>query len=35
LKGRHDKKTFRRLINALLTLFDKPLSKRHIGLKVP
>jgi len=35
LKGRHDKKAFRRLINALLTLFGMHLSKVQIRLKVP
>jgi hypothetical protein len=35
LKGRHDNKTFRRLFNALLSLFDIHLSKAHIRLKVP
>jgi len=34
LKGRHDKKAFRRLLNALLPLFDMHLSKRHLRLKV-
>jgi hypothetical protein len=35
VKGRHDKKAFRRLLNALLTLFDMHLSKANIRLKVP
>jgi len=35
IKVRHDKKAFRRLINALLTLFDMHLSKAQIRLKVP
>jgi len=35
LKGRHDKKAFRRLHNALLSLFDMHLSKAHIRFKVP
>jgi hypothetical protein len=35
LKGRYDKKAFRRLLNALLTLFDIHLFKIHIWLKVP
>jgi hypothetical protein len=35
MKGRYDKKAFRRLLNALLSLFDMHLSKRHIRLKVP
>jgi len=35
MKDRYDKKTFRRLHNALLSLFDMHLSERHIKLKVP
>jgi hypothetical protein len=35
LKVRYDKKSFRRLINALLTLFYTHLSEMHIRLKVP
>ncbi len=35
LKGRHDKKVFRRLLDVLLTLFDMHLYKIHIKLKVP
>jgi hypothetical protein len=35
LKGRYDKKAFRRLLNALLTLFDMHLSEIHIMLKAP
>ncbi len=35
LKERHDKKAFRRLLDVLLTLFDRHLSKRHIRLKAP
>jgi hypothetical protein len=35
MKGRHDKKAFRRLNNALLSLFDMHISKIHIRLKVP
>jgi hypothetical protein len=35
IKGRHEKKAFRRLYNVLLTLFDMHLSKIHIRLKVP
>jgi hypothetical protein len=45
VKGRYDDKTFKfssanppecgRLLNALLTLFDMHLSKKHIRLKVP
>ena len=35
LKERHDNKAFRRLLDVLLTLFDKHLSKMHIRFKVP
>ena len=35
VKGRYDKKAFRRLLNALLSLFDTHLSEIHIRLKVP
>jgi len=35
LKNRYDKKAFRRLLNALLTLFDMHLSKAHLRFKVP
>ena len=35
LKGRHDKKAFRRLLDVLLALFDMHLYKTHIKLKVP
>jgi hypothetical protein len=35
LKGRFNKKAFRRLHNALLSLFDMHLSKMHIRLKAP
>ena len=35
LKGRYDKKAFKRLHNALLSLFDIHSSKKHIRLKVP
>ncbi len=35
LKGRYDKKAFRRLLNALLTLFDMHLSERQFRFKVP
>jgi len=33
LKGRHDKKAFRRLLDALLTLFDMHLSEIHNNVK--
>jgi len=35
VKGGYDKKTFRRLINVLLTLFDMHLSERHFRFKAP
>jgi hypothetical protein len=35
MKGRYDKKAFRRLLDVLLSLFDMHLSERHIRLKVP
>jgi len=35
LKERRDKKAFRRLLDVLLTLSDKLLSKRHIRFKAP
>jgi len=35
VKVRHDKKAFRRLHNALLSLFGMHLSKVHIRFKVP
>ena len=34
VKGRHDKKAFRRLLNVLLSLFDIHISERHTRLKV-
>jgi hypothetical protein len=35
MKGRYDKKAFKRLDNALLTLFDLHLSERRVRLKAP
>jgi len=35
MEGRYDKKTFKRLRNALISLFDMHLSIKHIRLKVP
>jgi hypothetical protein len=35
VKGGYDRKAFRRLHNALLSLFDMHLSEVHIRLKVP
>ena len=35
LKGRYDKKAFRRLLKTLLSLFDMHLSEIYISLKVP
>jgi len=35
MKGRYDKKAFKRLHNALLSLFDLHLSERRIRLKEP
>jgi len=35
MKVGYDKKAFRRLLNALLSLFGMHLSKEHIRFKVP
>ena len=35
LKGRYDKKAFKRLVNVLLTLFEMHLSEKNFRFKVP